>query len=275
MNLQENYRRLKSEAYAGIRQKRSSGLWIAMLEATPLLLGRERGNLLLAVNTGMRILDDIADGDRQPPLGASRVAYLQDKQAFIQNPQDPQDEVDHLFTYCYELANTVGIDIHEELNAFFSYFLFDARRLGTREVFPQAELDEAYDACDIWGTIRGSLKVFGDDPEKTRLLFPLGKAVRIFYSPRDYEQDVAAGFVNIPQEAIDTYEIRQNYLPNRYNPAVRKWFREEARVGLGLLEKHRAVMQNEKFRLNGRLVLPIAYENPTRAYLQAVLADHK
>ena len=36
--------------------------------------------------------------------------------------------------------------------------------------------------------------VFGDDPEKAELLMPLGKAVRKYYTLRDYEPDISAGW---------------------------------------------------------------------------------
>src|SRR4030042_2635111 len=201
MNPKENYHRLKTEAYVGLGKRESSKNWIRMLELTPLLLGETRGTLLLAVNAGMRILDDIADGDRQLPPGILPVTYLEEKQAFIRHPDSTQDELDYLFVYCYELARKAGISIRDELDAFFEYFLFDARRRGSGDIFPRAELDQAYDACDIWGTIRGSLMVFGEDPDKASLLMPLGKAVRAYYTLRDYEQDIAAGLVNIPIEA--------------------------------------------------------------------------
>lgn len=277
MNLHENYRHLKTEAYAGGMQKRKGArLWIGMLEAAPLFLGsKERGKLLLAVYTGMRLLDDIADGDRPPPAGVSRIAYLEDKRAFIRNQQNPNDELDYLFTYCYQLADNIGVDIHEELDAFFTYFLFDARRMGTGKVFNRAELDQAYDACDIQGTIRGALIVFGDDPDKVNQLYPLGKAARKYYTLRDYEQDIAAGFVNIPAEAIRTYGITQDDLSNRHSPSVRAWFQEEAVSGLRLLEEYHTVMRHGSFRLRGRFVLPIAYERPARAYFQAVLTGQK
>lgn len=120
MNLVENYSQLKQEAYAGLQKRASSKQWIRMLEATPYFLGSmNRGRLLLAINTGMRILDDIADGDRQPPPDTSSVAYLAEKQAFIRNPENPQDNLDYLFTYCYQLAQRSGLDIHNELDAFF------------------------------------------------------------------------------------------------------------------------------------------------------------
>lgn len=276
MNLVENYERLKSEAYAGLQKRESSKNWIRMLEVTSLFLGNiNRGRLLLAVNTCMRILDDIADGDRQPPPGVSPIAYLEDKQAFVRNPEHPQDDLDYLFTYCYQLAHRAGLEIHHELDAFFDYFLFDARRRGTGEIFTRTELDQAYDACDITGTIRGSLMVFGDDPEKAVLLIPLGKSVRKYYSLRDYESDIAAGFVNIPKESVEAHWITRDDLPDRFSPPVRAWFHEEAASGLQLLDEHNRIMRREKFAWRGRLALPLAYVRPTRAYLEAVLADQK
>lgn len=271
-----NYRELRSEAYAGLRKRESSKNWIRMLEVAPFFLGdMNRGRLLQAVNVGMRILDDIADGDRKPPLGLSPVAYLKERQRFVQNPKDPQDRLDYLFTYCYQLAGRAGLDIHQELDAFFDYFLFDARRHGTGFIFTRAELDQAYDACDITGTIRGSLMVFGDNPEKAELLVPLGRAVRRYYTLRDYEPDIAAGLVNIPKESMTLYGITGENLLDRFSPPVRAWFHEEANSGLQLLEKHKEIMKREKFAWRGRLVLPFLYTKPTQAYLKAVLADQK
>lgn len=276
MNLRENYEHLKLEAYAGLQKRESSKSWIRMLEAAPwFLCDMTRGRLLQSVNVGMRILDDIADGDRQPPLGATPVTYLEDKQAFIRNPQNPQDDLDYLFTYCYELAQKAKLDIHPELDAFFDYFLFDAKRRGSGAVFTRAELDQAYDACDIIGTIRGSLMVFGSDPKKAELLMPLGRATRKFYTLRDYEADITAGLVNIPQESFEQYRIAKADLPDRFNPQVRAWFHEEATTGLELLDQHTQVMGRERFNWRGRLALPIAYVKPTKAYLEAVLADQK
>lgn len=276
MNLRENYEELKLEAYAGMQKRPYSKYWIWMLEATPLVLGSmTRGRLLLAVNTGMRILDDIADGDRQPPLGYSSIAYLEQKQAFIQNPQKPEDKLDYLFLYCYQLADKAGLEINYELNAFFEYFLFDAKRLGTGKIFTRAELNHAYDTCDITGTIRGSLMVFGDDPERAQLLMPLGRAVRKYYTLRDYETDIAAGLVNIPKESFEMHKITEEDLPDRFSPSVRAWFHDEASAGLELLDQHRKIMDIEKFSLRGRLALSLAYTKATTAYLKAVLEDRK
>lgn len=276
MNLEENYECLKKEAYAGLQKRKSSKNWIRMLEVAPFFLGNlDRGRLLQAVNTGMRILDDIADGDRQPPPGISPVAYLEEKQAFVRNPEHPQDKLDYLFTYCYQLAHKAGLEIYHELDAFFDYFLFDAKRYGTGEIFSRTELDLAYDACDITGTIRGSLMVFGDNPEKAPLLIPLGRAVRKYYTLRDYEEDIAAGFVNIPREAVETHGITRDDLPNRFSPPVRTWFHEEAFAGLELLDQHSLNMKRERFAWRGKIALPLAYTRPTRVYLEAVLVDQE
>ncbi len=276
MNLEENYQRLKLEAYAGLQKHEGSKNWIRMLEAAPIFLASmTRGRLLQTVNTGERILDDIADRDRQLPSGILPVTYLEQKQEFVRHPENPQDDLDYLFVYCYQLADAAGVHIDRELDAFFDYFLFDAKRYGTGEIFTRAELDQAYDACDITGTIRGSLMVFGDDPEKAPLLMPLGKAVRKYYTLRDYETDIADGYVNIPRESIERYEVTRDDLSDRFSPPVRAWFHEEASSGLQLLDEHNRIMRREKFAWRGKLVLPLAYIRPTKAYLEAVLKDQK
>jgi hypothetical protein len=272
MDLRENYNRLKGEAYSGLMKRSSSKNWVRMLEAAPYFVGNmTRGRLLQAVNVGMRILDDIADGDRPPPEGFSPVAYLEKKQEFIHEPNTPVDDLDYLFTYCYQLADKSGLRIGRELDAFFDYFLFDARRRGTGAIFTQAELDRAYDACDITGTIRGSLMVFGDDPNRADSLMPLGKATRKYYTLRDYEADIAAGFVNIPREAVDSYGITTDVLTDRFTPSVSAWFQSEARSGLDLLQEQERILARERFQWRGRVALHFAYSKPTRRYLEGVL----
>ncbi len=271
----EGYSRLKTEAYAGLMKRSDSKKWIRMVEATPYVLGRNRGNLLIAVNTGMRILDDISDRDRPSPEGYTPLEYLEEKRTFIKKPEQPRDDLDALFKYCYDLADREGLSIENELDAFFEYFLFDAARYGTGDTFTRDELDKAYDSCDITGTIRGSLMCFGDNPEKAELLMPLGKAVRTYYNLRDYEADIAAGFVNIPIESIEEHSISTEDLPDRFSNPVRAWFHEEARLGLQRLEEHNEMMKREKFKWIGKLALPIAYTNPANAYLQSVLANEK
>lgn len=85
MNLRENYNHLKSEAYVSLKKRESSKSWIRMLEVTPILLGSmTRGRLLLAVNAAERILDNIADRDRQPPQGISRLLTLKKSELLLE-----------------------------------------------------------------------------------------------------------------------------------------------------------------------------------------------
>ncbi len=114
--------------------------------------------------------------------------------------------------------------------------------------------------------------VFGDDPDRAPLLVPLGKATRIYYTLRDYEADIAAGFVNIPSEAMLAHGIANGDLSDRFSRPVQAWFHEEAAVGLDLLSQHSQIMGREKFGWKGRLALNFAYTKPTRAYLEGVLA---
>lgn len=226
------------------------------------------------VNTGERLLDDIADGDMKVPGGVSSVEYLKRSREVIRSGLEPEDEIDAVFAYALDIANDLGINIHEELDAFFTCFLFDAQRLGTGNVFSKRELDEAYDACDIVGTIKGSLKLFGEDPEKTEYLMPLGRATRIFYTLRDYEEDIEAGLVNIPSEGFGKHDIHIDHLPDRYSPPVRGWFKEQANTGIELLDEHKRIVSGGNFGFVGRrIVLPLAYEKGARKYLNLVLAN--
>lgn len=277
MKPQEAYRDLKKEAYRSIVEKRASSKgWNLMLELAPFFLGRRRGNLLLVVNTGMRTLDNITDGDRPAPTGTTPLAYLDAKRAFIRNPdQEPQDDLDRLFQHSFKLAAEEGLSIGPEMDAFFEYFIFDAKRHGSGKIFSRAELDKAYDACDITATIRLSLMVFGDDPEKAELGIPLGKSTRSYYTLRDYEEDIAAGFVNIPQEAIDKYGITRDDLQDRFSPSVRKWFHEEAELGLKRIDEHNAMMKKNKIKILERLFLPVGYVRPASKYFRDVLANKK
>lgn len=274
MSFKEAFSRLDGQAYASPAYTRpDSGRWLFVIRTFERLFPR-RGGLLLGVNAIMRIIDDIADGDLPTPDGYTNVSYLQRKREFIQNQHEPEDEIDHYVQYCTDLAHSLGFDIREELDDFFIYFLFDAERLGTRQVFPQAKLNEAFEAC-ARGTIGGMLKLFGENPDKSDSFLYLGKVVLTHYTLRDFELDIAKGLVNIPCEAFAEYRIDQEDFSDRFSPGVRSWFNSQAVLGLNLLEQHRQAVRNISLPLLGKGVLPLLYENPARRYFKEVLAGRK
>lgn len=275
MSRQEAFSRLDGQAYASLAYTRpDSGRWLFAIKAFERLFSK-RGELLRGVNVIMRRLDDIADGDMDPPEGYTRVSYLQRKREFIQNPDHPKDDLDHYILHCLGLAYSLGFDIKEELDDFFIYFLFDAARLGTRQIFPQTELNKAFDAC-ARGTIGGMLKVFGESESKVESLLPLGRAVLTHYTLRDSKPDIAHGLVNIPLEAFNEHGIDPKGPFDRSSPGVGSWFNSQAVLGLNLLEQHQQAVRNIGFPLLLRKgVLPLLYENPARTYFKEVLAGRK
>ena len=275
MSRQEIFLRLDRQAYTSPAYTRpDSGRWLFAIKAFERLFPK-RGELLRGVNVIMRRLDDIADGDRDPPGGYARVGYLQRKRGFIQNPDHPKDDLDHYILHCLGLAYSLGFDIKEELDSFFIYFLFDAARLGTGQIFPQVDLDAAFNAC-ARGTIGGMLKVFGESENKVESLLPLGKAVLTHYTLRDFKPDITHGLVNIPLEAFSEHGIDPQELFDRFSPKVRSWFNSQAVLGLNLLEQHQQAVRNVGLPLLLRKgVLPLLYENPARTYFKEVLAGRK
>jgi len=275
MSRQEIFSRLDRQAYTSPAYTRpGSERWLFAIRTFERVF-HKRGELLIGVNNIMRILDDIADGDLPPPDGYTSISYLQRKREFIQNQHEPEDELDHYLKYCTNVARLSGFEIEEELGCFFTYFLFDAARLGTGRIFPQADLDVAFNAC-ARGTIGGMLKVFGESENKVEFFLPLGRAVLTHYTLRDFNSDITHGLANISLEAFSEHGIKPKGPFDRFSPGVRSWFNSQAVLGLNLLEQHRQTVRNIGLPLLlKRVILPTLYEKPARAYFKGVLAGGK
>lgn len=265
---------LNDQAFSSPAYQRSdSKFWIFCIKLFKYLFPK-RGGLILGISTIMRNLDDIADGDQEPPRGFTRTSYLQRKRDFSMNPNNPEDDIDKYILHCTSLAHELGFNVGEELNDFFIYFMFDAKRLGTGRVFPRADLDNAYEAC-ARATINGLVKVFGGTPDNFDILSIIGKAVRIHYTLRDFDIDMAKGLVNIPLEEIKQYHIDPKGLSDRYSPGVREWFHNQATLGMNLLKRHHEEIKKGTVLLLAQVIAPLMYERSARAYFEAVLADNK
>lgn len=274
MAFKEDFSELRRTAYTSpAYQRPDSGLWLITIQATERIF-HERGKLLIGVNTIMRILDDIADGDLDPPKGYTRVGYLQERRKFIQNPNSPEDKLDSYALHCINLAHSLGFDISEDLDDFFNYFIFDASRLKTSEIFPKTDLDDAYNAC-ARATIRGMLKLLSENPDKSDLFSFIGQAVRIHYTLRDFEVDISKGLVNIPLEAFDENGINPEGPLDRFSPGVRRWFHNQAELGLNLLEQHQKTFREGRVPLLARIIPPLLYVRSARACFEEVLSGRK
>jgi hypothetical protein len=274
MRDREIFMRLDDQVFSSHAYGRpDSKLWVFCIRLSEYIFPK-RGEIIIGVNTVTRYLDDVADGDLEPPQGLTRINYLQRKRDFVTNPGDPQDDIEAYILRCTNLARSSGFDITEELNDFFTYFMFDAERLGTGHVFPQAELDRAYDAC-IKGTVNGLLKVFGETEEKGDALFVIGKMALTYYTLRDFDADISKGFVNIPLEAMQQYKIDQKDLGGRDSSGVKAWFREQARFGLSLLEQYHKNVKNGSVPLLAQVIASLMYIRSAQVYFEAILADNE
>ena len=88
-----------------------------------------RGEFLESYYTLMRYLDDIVDGDAPVPEGYyDTTDYMLEKINFSKNPKNPQDEVDFLMLYCFELADLFNENFETETKDILESLMFDAKR---------------------------------------------------------------------------------------------------------------------------------------------------
>ncbi len=231
-----------------------------------------KADFLESYYTLMRYLDDIVDGDAPLPAGYdSAETYLLDKIDFFKNRPTPRDQVDHFMAYCMELGQSFGETFEEETNDILHCLLFDARRMGKRIIFSNNELMAHYHRLDISGTVKATLRIFSEDPEKYLLLEPLGLASRFYYDLRDFEDDIRKGLVNISAEDMEAFGIQPASLDDAENEGVRRWFRAQAERGMLLLEKHRENLKIAGFRWSTRATFPLVYAGPARRFFRKVL----
>ena len=233
-----------------------------------------RGEFLESYYTLMRYLDDVVDGDVPLPEGYSgEREYINEKIGFSINPVNPRDKVDYLMMYCFETAGKFGADFHEETKDILQSLLFDAERRNKSIIFPKEELNYHFHLLDIRGTIRATLKVFKDNPDKYVILEPLGTACRHQYDIEDFEADIAAGYVNISKEDYERFGIRQEDLHNSNSPQIKSWLCHHAREGMDLISEHHRIMPQGKFSLFEKLVFKFVYEIPAKRVFLKVLKE--
>jgi hypothetical protein len=254
-----------------LRTRRSKYFaFFAGMRAARAFTSAERMDVLLDCYAGLRRVDDVVDGDVPLPAQyASREEYVLQRMrnAFS---GDIEDDADILLRETRTAARRAGLDVDEELTDMLGSLLFDARRVGTGSAFPAQTLDTHFFMLDIRGTVRGALKVFGEDPAQYEFIEPLGKASRIFYSLRDTDEDLAAGLVNISLEDLHRYGKRPGDIRHD-REFLHAWTREQARTGLAFLDAHHQAMNNAHLKLSTRAALTLAYALPAERYFRKAL----
>ena len=224
-----------------------------------------RGEFLESYYTMMRYLDDVVDGDIAPPQGyLSEADYIRSKIRFAENPSGPSDEIEYLMVYCFALGKRFGCDFSAETRDILESLLFDAERRGKLIVFPEKELAHHFHVLDIRGTIRATLKIFRDDPDKYVHLEPLGMACRYQFNIEDIDTDIAAGYVNIPTEDCARFGITAEDLKDPDSPHIKRWLKQHATDGLALLDEHHRILKKVPFTLLEKVVFRMVYERPAR-----------
>lgn len=232
----------------------------------------KRGEFLESYYTLMRYFDDVADGDAPLPAGyENAVAYLENKRKFARSPVHPKEPADYLLLYALQTGRSFGSSFETETEDILRSLCFDARRNGKWQLFPEKELAEHFHLLDIRGTIRATLKVFGEDPAKYPLLEPLGMACRYHYDLRDFKEDLKTGYINISKEDCADFKISMDDLKQGDSAGIRKWKIHRARQGLQLLEEHHRRLPSGRFSLLARWTFPLVYEQPARKFFLQVL----
>lgn len=235
-----------------------------------------RGEFLENYYVLMRFLDDVVDGDVPLPPGYQNESeYISEKLNFARNPLHPKDEADYMLLYSFQLAEKFNENFQEETEDILSSLLFDANRRGKLTIFPERILEHHFHLLDIKGTIRATLKIFKDDPDKYLILEPLGIACRYQYDIEDIEADLAAGYVNISKEDCEKFNIEKADLMNPSSLKIQEWLYSHAVEGMRLIKKHRGLLPSGNFTLLERSTFLLVYELPARKAFQKLILETK
>jgi len=237
-------------------------------------LSKSRGEFLEFYYTLMRYIDDVVDGDVQLPNGyENEIDYIQQKIAFSSNTENPKDEADLIMAHCFELAKKINQDFTVETRDILQSLLFDARRKGQLTIFPETILMQHFHKMDISGTIKATLKIFKEDPNKYEILEPLGLATRYQFDLEDFNDDVKAGYLNFTQEECDLCGIEEgNY--DIQSKGIKNWFNYRATKGLELLKEHHKRLPEGKFKVLTKATFPLVYELPAKRLFNKVLSKN-
>lgn len=236
---------------------------------------RQRGKLVQLVYSCMRDIDDVVDFDEPLPTEyESTMDFVDGKIAFIDNPQNPRDDIDMKIKISLELADSMGLDIRYGLKCILRSMRFDSLRQGKKMIFPKSELDQHFHLLDVVGTVKESLQLYGEDAiTLTPIVGLLGMASRIYYNLRDFEsEDIPSGLINVTSEDFDRFHISANNLTIS-SPAVQMWFKDQAMEGLALIREYKKDMVGKRIRLITWLTLRLAFERPAKKYLKKILTE--
>ena len=257
-----------------VRKDPKYWFWLPMMQHSGIFIGRAKGQMLEADYLWMRMVDDIADGDLAAPIPTEPAKYIEEKLDFLHALGTPRDDIDALILFSEELSRETGISLQAERELILRSMLFDAKRFGKRQIFSKEELDEHFYQCDIEGTGRGTLKLFGEDPDKWPYVEPLGVASRIYDNLQDLPDDIASGYINIPREDMQHFGISRADLRDISSPNPQEWISSEVTRGQKLLEQDKELFPQGNFSRVGRIFVHLYHRIPTRNYFMEESKNH-
>ena len=274
-SLDHNARALRSKVYQQMLETRGwkYRVFLRYLRLFKYIsFSKSRGEFLEFYYTLMRYIDDIVDGDVQLPKGyKNEINFIEQKISFSLNSENPKDEVDLIMKHCFELAKKIHQDFRTETADILQSLLFDAKRKGKHTIFPEKILMKHFHKMDISGTIKATLKLFKEDPNKYEILEPLGLATRYQFDLEDFNDDVRAGYLNFTEEECDLCGIKKgNY--DIHSRGIKNWFNFRATKGLELLKEHHKRLPEGKFKILTRVTFPLVYELPAKRLFNKVLS---
>jgi len=212
-----------------------------------------RVELFKYVYYAMRLVDDIVDGDTNPPLS------LDERKEFMQsiiweNKTDIRNSLyEELNNKIVELSRNLGLEkeMSWAINEILLSMNYDLLRIiDDTKIRSKEDLKRNFHSMDIIWTIVGTCIIFGIQPYKAiELIMPLGEACRIMYNLRDFWEDIEAGLINIPKEDLSEFWITKEELlsvkENGKNvdfkglpSSIKSWFHSEIQKIEILLEQH-------------------------------------
>lgn len=234
----------------------------------------EQSGVIENFYVAMRYIDDIVDGDAKLPENYKNSSqYVEDKINFIETRRPPKDDIENLLALSFRMGAEFGADFRDETKDILNSLLFDSKRRGTHEIFGEQTLHDHFYVLDIKGTIGGALRVIGENPDLYKVLEPLGEADRIYYSLRDFREDIKVGFVNISAEDCARLGITKDMLilgTYANYPGIRIWFREQAEKGLVLINEYHKRRKGVSIRPVTRATLKLAFERKAKFFMTRV-----
>ena len=274
---EEIAKRFKRKIFSRMTKMRSRKYWWFLLSLKSFRyfsLSFSKGDLMECYYALMRYIDDIVDGDYPLPKNySSKESFVKKRLEFLENLDSPSEDVDFVLLYCIELADRLGFKIIQETEDILHALYFDVKRYGKGQLFTEKELFENFYLLDIRGVVTGCLKFFTENPKKYPLLERLGIASRIYYTLRDFEEDISSGLINISKEDCKRLNIHQDDFKNKSSPKIRRWFREKALLGLSLLGGRKKIVINKKFNWLINITLELVYRRPAKKYFEKILKN--